>query len=83
MYAPYGPFFALITDVLPANVAPGAVAVINSFGALGSFAGAYLVGYLNGKTHSFNTSYVFMATSLLASALLTVIAIKQPGKTRL
>lgn len=77
MYAPYGPFFALITETLPANVAPGAVAIINSFGALGSFAGAYFVGYLNGETHSFNASYIFMATSLLVSALLTVIAVKQ------
>lgn len=80
MYAPYGPFFALITETLPANVAPGAVAIINSFGALGSFAGAYFVGYLNGETHNFNASYIFMATSLLVSALLTVVAVKQPGK---
>ena len=48
MYAPYGPFFAIITEVLPANVSGGAIALINSFGALGSFAGSYLVGYLNG-----------------------------------
>lgn len=80
MYAPYGPFFALITETLPANVAPGAVAIINSFGALGSFAGAYFVGYLNGETHGFNASYIFMATSLLAAAVLTVIATSRYSK---
>ncbi len=49
MYAPYGPFFALITEILPANVAGGAIALINSFGALGSFAGTYFVGKLRGR----------------------------------
>jgi sugar phosphate permease len=76
MYAPYGPFFAIITEVLPKNVSAGAVALINSFGALGSFIGAYLVGYLNGATGGFGASYIFMAGSLMLSAILTVVAIK-------
>jgi MFS-type transporter involved in bile tolerance (Atg22 family) len=76
MYAPYGPFFAIITEILPGNVAAGAIALINSFGALGSFAGAYLVGYLNGKTGSFDASYIFMAGSLLLGAVLTLLAVK-------
>ncbi len=36
MYAPYGPFFAIIPEMLPRNVAGGAMALINSMGALGS-----------------------------------------------
>lgn len=76
MYAPYGPFFAVITEVLPRNVSAGAIALINSFGALGSFIGAYIVGYLNGTTGGFGASYIFMAGSLLISAILTMIAIK-------
>jgi sugar phosphate permease len=76
MYAPYGPFFAVITEVLPRNVSAGAIALINSFGALGSFVGAYIVGYLNGTTGGFGASYIFMAGSLLASGILTMIAIK-------
>ncbi len=56
MYAPYGPFFAIIPEVLPLNVAPGAMALINSFGALGSFVGAYIVGYLNSTTGGFGAS---------------------------
>jgi sugar phosphate permease len=76
MYAPYGPFFAIITEILPRNVAGGAIALINSFGALGSFAGAYLVGYLNGTSGGFGASYIFMAGSLLLSAIITVIAIQ-------
>jgi len=76
MYAPYGPFFAVITEILPKNVSPGAIALINSMGALGSFAGAYIVGYLNGTTGGFGASYIFMAGSLLISSVLTIIAIK-------
>jgi sugar phosphate permease len=76
MYAPYGPFFAIITEILPSNVAGGAMALINSFGALGSFVGAYLVGYLNGTTGGFGASYIFMAGSLLLSAVITIIAVK-------
>ena len=76
MYAPYGPFFAVITEVLPRNVSAGAIALINSMGALGSFVGAYIVGYLNGTTGGFGASYMFMAGSLFISAILTMVAIK-------
>ncbi len=80
MYAPYGPFFAIMTEILPRNVAGGAIALINSFGALGSFAGSYVVGYLNGTTGGFGASYIFMAGSLLLSAVITVMAIRdKPG----
>jgi sugar phosphate permease len=77
MYAPYGPFFALLTEILPTNVAGGGIALINSFGALGSFAGSYLVGYLNGSTGGFGASYVLMAGALFLSSLFTLIAIKE------
>jgi len=76
MYAPYGPFFAIITEILPKNVSGGAIALINSFGALGSFAGSYLVGYLNGRTGGFSASYIFMAGSLFLSAIITLLALK-------
>jgi sugar phosphate permease len=80
MYAPYGPFFAIITEILPRNVSGGAIALINSLGALGSFTGAYLVGYLNGTTGGFDASYIFMSGSLFLSALFTIIAMKEPAK---
>ncbi|WP_297424089.1 MFS transporter [Clostridium sp.] len=70
MYAPYGPFFAIITEILPKNVSGGATALINSMGALGSFVGSYIVGYLNGATGSVNSSYIFMSGSLLLSVFL-------------
>jgi len=78
MYAPYGPFFAWITEILPANVAGGAIALINGMGALGSFTGTYAVGWLNGVTGSPGMSYLAMAAALAISALLT-LALPEPG----
>jgi sugar phosphate permease len=83
MYAPYGPFFANITETLPRNVAGGAIALINSFGALGSFSGAYIVGYLNGTTHGFSASYIFMSGSLFLSVILTMVAVKGTNPKKL
>lgn len=77
MYAPYGPFFAIIPEILPKNVSGGAMALINSMGALGSFVGSYVVGYLNGATGSPSASYAFMAGSLFLSVILTVM-VKTP-----
>jgi len=73
MYAPYGPFFAIIPEMLPKNVAGGAMALINSMGALGSFIGSWVVGYLNGATGSPSASYIFMGVALFASVWLTLI----------
>ncbi|CAO98486.1 MFS transporter [Erwinia tasmaniensis] len=73
MYAPYGPFFAIIPEMLPRNVAGGAMALINAMGALGSFLGSWVVGYLNGATGSPAVSYIFMGGALLAAVCLTLI----------
>jgi sugar phosphate permease len=79
MYAPYGPFFAWITELLPRNVAGGAIALINSFGAFGSFVGTYVVGFLNGATGATGASFLFMAASLLAATILAVL-VPRPAK---
>jgi sugar phosphate permease len=79
LYAPYGPFFALITEILPSNVAGGAIALINSFGALGAFIGTYFVGDLRGPSGNFRTAYIFMSISLITAALL---AMTLPSKLR-
>jgi len=71
MYAPYGPYFAFLAERLPRNVAGGAIALINSMGALGSFVGAYGVGRLNAITGSPGASYVMMAAALIVSAVIT------------
>ena len=41
MYAPYGPFWAIIPEMLPSNVAGEVLALVNCCGALGAFAGVH------------------------------------------
>jgi sugar phosphate permease len=77
MYAPYGPYFAFIPELLPANVAGPAMGAINAFGALGGFAGAYIVGVLGGGTKS-GGAFVFMAAALLGAAVL-MLFVKRPA----
>ena len=77
MYAPYGPYFAMIPELLPANVAGAGMGAVNAFGALGGFAGAYVVGLLGGGTKS-GAAFIFMAASLLASAIL-MLFVRRPA----
>jgi sugar phosphate permease len=71
------------TEILPKNVAPGAIALINSFGALGAFVGSYIVGYLSGLTKGFGASYIFMSGSLLLASILAFVAIKSTEAKRI
>ena len=69
MYAPYGPYFALIPEFLPQNVAGAAMALVNSAGAVGGFVGAYVVGWLQGGIGN-AAAFTFMAAALAVSAVL-------------
>jgi sugar phosphate permease len=71
MYAPYGPFFAWLSELFPRNVSGGATALINSMGALGSFVGTYVVKLLSDWTGSMDVSYLTMAGALALSAVIT------------
>src|SRR5205807_1276686 len=46
MYAPYGPYWAMLPEMVPRNVVGESMALVNSAGALGGFFGTYGVGYL-------------------------------------
>ncbi|WP_250470031.1 MFS transporter [Caballeronia sp. GAFFF2] len=70
MYVVFPPFFSIAPEVLPRTVAGGALALINSVGALGSFLGSYAVGYLTGLTGDPASSYLFMGGSLIVAVAL-------------
>ena len=78
MYAPYGPFFAIIPERLPKNVTAEVLALINSCGALGAFAGSYLVGLLQALTGSSRAGFLLMALALICSSLL-LLALPRPS----
>lgn len=74
MYAPYGPYFAGIAELLPRREAGPSIALVNSFGALGGFLGTYLVGWLSGATGGKGAAFLVLAASLAMAAVLTPLA---------
>jgi sugar phosphate permease len=72
MYAPYGPFFAMVPERLPRNVTAEVLALINSCGALGGFVGSYLVGVLQAVTGNSQAGFLLMSLALFCAALLFV-----------
>ncbi|MDA3628971.1 MFS transporter [Saccharopolyspora sp. WRP15-2] len=71
MYAPYGPYFAHVAEILPRNFAGAGVGCVNTAGSIGGFVGTYLVGWLNDATGSTAASFVMMASSMVVAALIT------------
>lgn len=72
MYAPYGPFFAIMPERIPQNRVGEVMALVNSAGALGSFVGVYAVGSLRTITGSDRPGYLLMSLAVVISALLIV-----------
>ena len=60
----------VLSETVKLDVAGGAMALINSMGALGSFGGSYLVGYLNSSTGSPGASYLLMSGALMLSVVM-------------
>jgi len=77
IYACLGPFWAMPSRFLQGSAAAGGIALINSVGNLGGFAGPYLMGWIKEHTGSFSAGIVVLACALAASALL-VLALRQP-----
>jgi sugar phosphate permease len=81
MYAPYGPFFAIVPEMLPKSVAGEVMALINTCGALGGFIGTWLVGWLQALTGNARAGFLTMSMSLLVSALI-ILSLKANKTTR-
>ena len=73
MYAPYGPFFASIPELVPANIAGEITAYINSSGALGGFFGTWLIGVANAHVSIDRGGFLLMAAALLLSGLIPAL----------
>jgi sugar phosphate permease len=78
MYAPYGPFFSIMPEMLPKNVSGEVIALINSCGALGGFVGTWLVGLLQALTGNSRAGYFCMSMSLMLAG--AIIFCLRPAK---
>jgi ACS family tartrate transporter-like MFS transporter len=72
IWGTFGPFWAMPPEFLSGTAAAGAIALVNSIGNLGGFAGPYIVGMVKQATHSFAGGMLLMAASLLAGGMLAL-----------
>jgi ACS family tartrate transporter-like MFS transporter len=67
-----GPFWALSTTFLSGTASAGGIALINSVGNLGGFAGPTLVGVINDRTGSYRLSLWVLGGALLLMGILVL-----------
>ena len=79
LYAYYPTFWAIPTMMLSESAAAATFGLINSIGQLGGFAGNYVIGFLNDRTHSLSASFGFIALVYFASgSLILSLTIRNP-----
>jgi len=81
LYTPFGAFFAIMPEMLPKNVSGQVTALINSCGALGGFAGAYLVGVLQSYAGG-RISFLLMAVFVFISGVI-ILCLRGPSNDTL
>jgi MFS transporter, ACS family, tartrate transporter len=67
-----GPFWAMSSEHMAGTGAAAGIALINSVGNLGGFAGPYLIGWVRTRTDSFTWGLVVLALILIAGAVVTL-----------
>ena len=72
MYAPYGPFWAMVPEMVSRNVIGESLALINTIGAVGGLVGTYGVGKLHEITGGYGASFACLSACLAVSAALTL-----------
>jgi len=79
LYAFFPVFWSMPTMILSESAAAATFGLINSIGQLGGFAGPYLIGFLNDRTHSLTASFGFIALVYVAAAsLILSLRIRDP-----
>jgi cyanate permease len=65
-------FWSVATGRLSGKAAGAAIALVNSVGAVGAFAGPYAMGWLRDATHSYVAGLWAIAGCLVLGGLLTI-----------
>ncbi len=69
-YSFFGPFWAMPSEFLCGYAAASGIAMINSIGNLGGFAGPYTIGFIKNRTGSMSWGLAFVGLSMCLSAVL-------------
>jgi MFS family permease len=67
LYAFYPVFWAMPTMILSESAAAATFGLITSVSQLGGFAGLYVIGFLNDRTHSPTAGFGFIALAYVAA----------------
>ena len=67
-----GPFWAMSSRILTGTAAAAGIALINSIGNLGGFAGPYHIGVVRSRTNSFTGALIVLAVFPLVGAIVTL-----------
>jgi len=76
VYSMLPPFWSMPNEFLSGFSAAAGIALINSFGNIGSFVGPYVMGAINKRTGSFHGGLLFAGISLFVSAML-ILALRR------
>jgi nitrate/nitrite transporter NarK len=85
IYGAKAPFWPLPSMFLTGSAAAGGIALINSVGNLGGFAGPYIMGWVKDATGSFKEGLYVLAGFGIAAAIVTLMVVRsapRPAENR-
>jgi ACS family tartrate transporter-like MFS transporter len=79
VWGAFGPFWTLPPAFLRGTAAAGGIALVNSVGNIGGFAGPYAVGFARNVTGRFEAGLLVLAVIAAGGGLLA-LAVRQPAR---
>lgn len=79
VWGAFGPFWTLPAAFLSGTAAAGGIALVNSVGNVGGFAGPYVLGFVRDRTGRFEAGLLVLAAVLALGGLLALAA--RPGRS--
>jgi MFS family permease len=80
-----GPFWTIASEIMPRNVLPLVVGLVNAFGNVGGYVGQKFVGWLSDLNHSTAAPFNVLGLGMLACAglafLLPKARLRPPAPT--
>jgi ACS family tartrate transporter-like MFS transporter len=76
LYGSKPAFWPLPSTFLSGTAAAGGIALVNSIGNLGGFAGPYVVGWIRDATQSYELGLVFLAACALLSGVIALTTVR-------